>query len=187
MEFKNTLYTRRSVRKYTEQQPDKSTILTLLDAATQAPSATNSQPWCFAVIQDRVLLKNYSDRIKTYLLSILDTHPSLLKYKPLLEKDNYDVFHNAGTLLIIYAKPKGPFACGDCCLAAQNIMLTAHDSGLGTCWIGFAQDFLQKPDIKQELNIPAEYTMVAPLILGYPATQAKPLIKKKPEILYWKK
>lgn len=186
MECKDVLYTRRSVRKYTEQQLDKPTILALLNAAVQAPSATNSQPWCFAVIQDRLLLKNYSDRAKTYLLDILDTYPSLLKYKTLLEKGDYNLFHNAGTLLLIYAKPKGPFAYGDCCLAAQNIMLAAHDSDLGTCWIGFAQYFLQKADVKQELNIPVEYTMVAPLILGYPATQAKTLIKKEPEILCWK-
>lgn len=186
MDFKETLYNRRSVRNYTGQLVDKKSIEELCNAATQAPSATNSQPWYFGVIQDKNLLAAYSQQAKAHLIGKMEELPSLQKYQALLARDDYDIFYGAGTLLLVYAKPAGPFAVTDCCLAAQNVMLTAHSLGLGTCWIGFAQEFLQQPHITQALGVPEIYSMVAPLIVGYPAREQEPVAKRAPEILFWK-
>ncbi|SHI38266.1 nitroreductase family protein [Propionispora hippei] len=186
MDFKETLYSRRSVRKYTGHLVDKKIIEELCTAATQAPSATNAQPWCFGVIQDQNLLSAYSQQVKAHLIGKMEELPSLQKYHALLSRDDYDIFYGAGTLLLVYAKPASPFAVTDCCLAAQNVMLAAHSLGLGTCWIGFAQEFLQQPPIKQELGIPETYVMVAPLIVGYPASEQEPVVKHAPEIVFWK-
>lgn len=186
MDLLEAIYNRRSVRNYADNQVDKTTIEKLLAAAVQAPSAMNSQPLSFAVIQNSDLLHDYSDRSKKLLLNSLDRIPQLTKYKAALENPDFNIFYNAKTLIIIFAKLTGLHAAEDCCLAAQNIMLAAHSLGLGTCWIGFARPFLNLPEIKQELSIPAEYEAVAPLIVGYPQINPPAIPKKAPEILFWK-
>ena len=50
----------------------------------------------------------------------------------------FNIFYDAPALVIVYARPSTPYAVGDCSMAAYTPMLTAHDSGLATCWIGFA-------------------------------------------------
>ncbi|SDF24775.1 nitroreductase family protein [Sporolituus thermophilus] len=186
MELFDAIQSRRSVRNYSPQAVSKDLLLQLLEAAVQAPSAMNSQPWAFAVIQDRELLNHYSDRAKAFLLSQMDQHPPLTKYRTALANPDFNIFYNAGTLLIVYAVPNGPHPEEDCCLAAQNIMLAAHGLGLGTCWIGFARPLLNLPEVKAELGVPAEYQAVAPLIVGYPASPVPPIPKKPPQILLWR-
>lgn len=186
MNLRDALYTRRSVRKYTAAQVEKETVERLLDAAVQAPSASNIQPWAFAVIQDKELLAKYSDQTKRQILAVADQTPRLAAYKGMLSAPGYNIFYNAGTLIIIYAADGGPYAHGDCCLAAQNLMLAAHDMGLGTCWIGFAHYLLNDPAIKKELGVPEEYTAVAPLILGYPDGALPAREKKAPKIIFWR-
>lgn len=186
MNLHEAIFTRRSVRIFSDQCVEKDKIQQLMEAAVQAPSATNAQPWSFAVIADKELLTAYSTAAKAYLLKYLDSHPILKKYETALSNPRFNIFYNAGTLLIIYAKPLNATPNEDCSLAAQNIMLTAHELGLGSCWIGFARDFLNRDDIKQELGVPKELMAVAPLIIGYPKGKMPAIPKKAPEILFWK-
>ncbi len=186
MDLHEAIYTRRSIRNFSQQNVEKETIEKLMLAAVQAPSATNSQPWAFAVIANKELLADYSARAKKYLLGFLDQYPLLKKYETVLSNPQFNIFYNAGTLLIIYAKPLDAAPQEDCALAAQNIMLTAHELELGSCWIGFARDFFNREDIKTELSVPQEYSAVAPIILGYPQKKVPPVAKKNPEILFWK-
>lgn len=185
MEFFDVLNSRKSVRSYTEQQVDKKTVEKLLTAAVQAPSTMNSQPWAFAVIQDTNLLQTYSDQAKKLLLESLEKNPLLSRYKEALANPDYNIFYAAPLLVVFCAKKEGPSPEADCCLAAENFMLAAHALGLGTCWIGFAQFLLSQPEIKQTLKIPAEYTVVAPIIAGYPQAAGPAIPKKAPEILSW--
>lgn len=185
MDLIKAINNRRSVRNYTTKKVAKETLGTLLQEAVQAPSASNSQPWSFAVIQDADLLKRYSDKAKSFLLAFSDEQPLLAHYRSMLANTDFNIFYNASTLVIIYAKPEGLHSEGDCCMAAQNLMLTAYDQGLGTCWIGFAVPLLNQPEIKAELGVPKEYTAVAPIIVGYPQGNIPQLSRKEPEILFW--
>ena len=185
MELIDAIYNRRAVRDYTEQSVPKLSVLELIDAATQAPSAINSQPWAFVVVQDRDRLKEYSDRAKACLLKTIEPTSSLFAHRDMLTDPNFNIFYNAGTLVIICAKPDGLNPAEDCCLAAQNFMLAAHAIGLGTCPIGFARPWLNLPEAKKELGIPANYTPVFPIIVGFPTGQTAPPERKEPEIVTW--
>ena len=66
----------------------------------------------------------------------------------------------------------------------ENLMLTACAKGLGTCWIGFAQNWLATPDGKAALGLPAPYAPVAPIVVGHPRRQPPPVPRKNPEILW---
>lgn len=185
MDLIHALETRRSVRKYLDKPVEPEWIEKIIGLATLAPSAMNSQPWLFVVIQDRQKLAEISDQAKTLLLEHLHEHPPLEKYRGALSKKNFNIFYNAPALIAIYARPEGPEPETDACLAAQNLMLAAHNEGLATCWIGFARAFLDSDECKTEMGLPLEYKAAAPVIIGYPAIETAAVPRKSPEI-HWK-
>jgi len=73
---------------------------------------------------------------------------------------------------------------GDCCRAGQNLMLSAHARGLGTCWVGSPMLWLTTPEVRAEFGIPATLTPVAVLCLGYPAAIPEAVVHDKPPIVW---
>lgn len=176
----NGIGTRRSVRAYTEKRPDDELIRELLEAAVQAPTAMHQEPWGFAIVQDKAVLKRYSDRAKE-AASAPPGHPEML------DDPAFNIFYDAGTLIVVCCRWSGPFAEADCWLAAENLMLAAAAKGLATCCIGFAVQVLNTAEVKRELHIPPEGAAVAPIILGYARGSVPAVSRKAPEILNWTK
>ena len=84
------------------------------------------------------------DHLLAILPQILDLH----QRADTLARDDYNVFHHAGTLIVICAKPALHHAADDCFLAAQNLMLAAHGMGhiIGSVEVGKLADLvLWKP------------------------------------------
>ncbi len=176
---------RRSVRAYTDQPVDKTTVEALIKAATHAPSSMNEQPWAFAVIQNPPQLAAWSDRINAHLLKHLKPDSPLAKYRDMISSSDYHIFHRAGTLIIIYARLDAHNGAEDCSLAVQNLMLAACSIGLGTCPIGFARLWLNQARIKRSLGIPDDYVPVFPVVVGYPSGEMPPVQRRAPEVLVW--
>ena len=181
MDLKEAIYTRRSVRDFTDKPVDEKTLRQLVDAAIQAPSAVNQQPWSFCVVRDRTLLVRISGEAKAYMLK---TSPVGLShhFQEILSDPKFDVFYHAPALVVISSTTESPWAVENCSLAAENLMLTARAAGLGTCWIGFAQAWLGTPEGKMALGLPANYVPVAPIIVGHPKSAPPPVPRKEPEI-----
>ena len=184
MELIDALRTRRAVRDYTDQPIEKPTIQALIDAAIEAPSAMNLQPWAFSVIQDRQQINRYADQAKDWLLHSWPELGLGDMARGILDQPGFTMFYNAPALVIVLATSAVPQASEDCCLAAQNLMLAARDQGIGSCWIGFARPWLDLPSTKQELGVPETYHVVAPLVLGYPKSWPAPHGRKPAEI-HW--
>ena len=191
----DVIFMRRSVRAYTTQKLDEATIRSLLDAAVQAPTAMHMEPWAFVVIQDEATLKRYSDRAKgswaKEAAKYRDLHAGVdaATEKAFAERfasPDFCVFYDASTLIVICARPMGPFVVADCWLAAENLMLAACALGLGTCCIGSAIPALNSPEAKSELGIPADVEAVAPIIVGVPSGPATEVLRQDPQVLYWK-
>jgi nitroreductase len=184
----DAIHGRRSVRAYAPQKLDQATVRTLLSAAVRAPTAIHEEPWAFVVLQDANALKRLSDRAKRFFVEeVHRTHldrggHTLDKF----EHPDFNIFYNAGTLIVICAKPMGPFVVADCWLAAENLMLAAYSMGLGTCVIGSAVSGLNTPEIKDELGIPGEMSAIAPIIVGAPGDEPTATSRKEPRILAWK-
>ena len=181
MALKEAIYTRRSTRDFTDEPVDEKTLRQLVDAAVQAPSAVNQQPWSFCVVRDRTLLVRISDEAKAHMLK---TSPAGLShhFQEVLSDPKFDVFYHAPALVVISSTTESPWAVENCSLAAENLMLTARAAGLGTCWIGFAQAWLGTPEGKMALGLPANYVPVAPIIVGHPKSAPPPVPRKEPEI-----
>lgn len=187
MELEKAINERRSTRAFTAKELDKSAVEALISQAMMAPSAMNSQPWTFFVIQDAELLKEINRRTKKYLLDTLSERPRQSRYKERFESEEFDIFYGGKALAVICGKPEMPNGEGDCHLAAQNLMLSAWDKGIGSCFLGFVRTYLDTSEGKNWLGLPADYAVVAPLVLGYPAEANIPAPERKPaEILFWK-
>ena len=182
MDLIEAIYSRRAVRAFTDDPVDDRTLRQLIDAAIQAPSAVNQQPWSFCVVRDKAVLTRLSREAKDHLLKT--TAAGLLShhFQEMLGNPDFDIFYRAPVLIVISAVAASPWATVDCALAAENLMLAAHGVGLGTCWIGFAQALLGTPEGKAALNLPATHVPVAPIIVGHPKGALSPVPRKEPDI-----
>ncbi|MGY4314099.1 nitroreductase family protein [Bradyrhizobium sp. JR3.5] len=183
------IYQRRAVRSFAPEIIERATIEQLLHAAVHAPTAFHLEPWAFVVIQDKKLLRRYSDRAKALLLGQQEATSHFQKAEPqamqVISDPEFNIFYDAGTLIVICCKAKGPFVDADCWLAAENLMLAATAQGLGTCCIGFAVSVLNTPEVKAELGIPEDGAAVAPIIVGIPSEPQSAGVRKPPMILSW--
>jgi nitroreductase len=179
---------RRSVRDYLPGKLDRATIRTLLQAAVRAPTAMHGEPWVFAIVQDTRALERLSDQAKALFAEEADRlHLDRGGHAlDIFSRPEFNIFYNAGTLIVICGRPIGPFVAADCWLAAQNLMLAAYAKGLGTCVIGSALLALNTPEGKAEAGIPSELSAFAAIIVGVPRGDTLLTTRKEPEIVAWK-
>lgn len=173
---------RRSIREYTGKAVDGRIIERLILAAVLAPNAVNLQPWTFTVVRDQKLLDQISREAKLHLRATLPVGARTEHFRAMIDDPEFHIFYNAPVLILISGEADGPWIVEDCALAAENLMLSAHAAGLGTCWIGFAQTYLNTPAGKKLLGLPEAWVPVAPLVLGHPKSQPPPVPRKAPEI-----
>lgn len=186
MELLEAIKGRRSTRRFKDQGISTETIQTLLDLAIWAPTASNVQPWGFVVIQDREKMKELSDQAKAILLEYMKVQPRMEQYRTNMENPKFNIFYNAPALVLIYGKKEHPYTPNDCSMAAQNLMLAAWEMGLGTCWIGFAQVLCDSSEFKERFQIPGDYSLVAPLIVGYREQESpKPIPRREYPVFEW--
>ncbi|MCX6944469.1 MAG: nitroreductase family protein [Opitutales bacterium] len=105
MELNDAIYQRRAVRHYTDAPVPTTAVEQLLQAARQAPSAVNQQPWAFGLFRDPDLLNRMSEQAKVYLQANLPRDLALHHLSDTISHPGYNVFHHASTLIVIYAKP----------------------------------------------------------------------------------
>jgi len=184
MELKEAIYTRRAVREFTAEPVSESVVRDLIDAAIQAPSAVNQQPCSFCVVRDKATLETISREAKAHMVKTTPVGLMSHHFSEVLNNAKFDIFYHAPALILISTIAEMPWAIEDCALAAENLMLAARAEGLGSCWIGFAQSWLNTPEGKALLKLPAAYKPVAPIIVGHPKAAPPPVPRKPPEIRF---
>jgi nitroreductase len=182
MDIESAITGRRAVREYASEAVSEDTIRQLIGAAVMAPSAVNVQPWTFTVVRDQGLLDRLSARAKSYMLETLPPGPHAQHLRLHLGAEGFQIFYHAPVLIVIAGSEAGPWVVEDCAMAAQNLMLSAYGRGLGSCWIGFAQTFLNTPEGKGMVGIPSAWVPVAPIIVGKPKAPPPPVPRKEPVI-----
>jgi nitroreductase len=198
------IYRRHSVRAYTAEIIDEPRLKALLEVAVHAPTAMRREPWRFVVVQNRALLTKLSDRAKEIAMAHAAQHGNVLEEpgtpgdgvgSPFADPD-FDIFHGAGTLVVICAeptteimpgdaRPQNAHTVADCWLAAANFMLAASADGLGTCCIGFALEALNDAGIRTELGMAAGTKAIAPIIVGVPKEVPFAQPRRSAVILRW--
>jgi len=187
---------RRSIRKFKDKKIPKSTIKEIIEAGRFAPSAHNSQPWHFVVIDDRNKIKKLSDYIKNWFKKKLIWKPiiSLFNKKILrtiesAEKrifNDKDLFFYGAPVLILICAKDNKWADKDCGCAAQNMMLAARSLNIGSCWIGYADYVISKNKrLQAELKIPEGMKIKSHLVFGYTERFPGPIPRKEEDVVNW--
>lgn len=186
MDIHEAIAGRRSNREYGAQAIDEPTINRLIEAAVLAPNAVNEQPWTFTVVRDRSLLDRISHEAKSHMLATMPVESSAAgraeHFRVDLRDPAFQIFYHAPALILISGRRPGPWIVEDCALAAENLMLMSHALGLGSCWIGLAQSYLNTSAGKQVLQLPVTCVPVAPIIVGHPRVPAAPVARKPPDV-----
>ena len=184
MDFQTLLKNRRSIREFQEKEVPLSILKEIIQETCLAPTASNAQPCKFVIIQNRGFLKRLSDESKQSLLSDLARNPEspLKNYEAVLRDGNFNVFYNASCLIYVIGPKNIQFLDVDCALTVAYLMLSAASRGLGTCWIGLGAH-VRDPKILGEMGIPGDCRIVAPIIIGYPASIPPASERHAPDIV----
>ncbi len=185
-EFFEVLKTRRSTRAFTADPVREEDLQKLIELAVLAPSGMNAQPWAFTVVTNREVLRKLNVIVKDFLQS--PPIQQMLQSRGMAERMNqpeYTIFYNAPALIVITGQNGNPVAPADCLLAAENLFLSAHAMGLGTCYMGFLGMVRDNPVVRDLLRIPEGHEMVASAIVGHPAAPPDGPPKRNPPRVEW--
>ncbi len=168
MDTLTAIFTRRSIRSYTNQPVSDETVKLLLQAATAAPSAKNAQSWEFIVIRDKKTLQQ-----------IPGFHP-FSKQVP-----------NAQVAIVVCGNTKFQAAPGhwipDASNASMNILLAAHSLGLGAVWTTFYPYEDRTAGIRKLLNLPDHIMPLNIIPLGYSLEKGNYQDRFKPAKIHYEK
>ncbi|GAH38642.1 unnamed protein product [marine sediment metagenome] len=170
MNFLNLVEARQSVRKYLNKPVEREKIERCLKAARFAPSASNSQPWRFIVIDDPKLKDAVAKETFSKLISF-----------------NYFTLQAPVLILLISEKTKlsvriggmiknEQFSLIDIGIVAEHFCLQATEEGLGTCILGW----FNEKGVKKLLNISPSKRVKLIITVGYPESTIIRPKKRKP-------
>lgn len=179
-----TILNRRSVRVYSDEQIKQQDLDLILKAGSYAPSGCNMQPWHFSVIQNKDLINKINEESKKELLN-QDNE----RFLQMAKNENYNIFYNAPTVIVVSGEKTSPSALIDCSAAAQNMILAAQTLNIGTCWIGLCV-FLFRNKVEESikmLGLPEGYEPYFAITFGYKKySDPKPAPRRENVISYIK-
>ena len=184
MELEEVFKNRRSVRNFKDQPVPMEIINEIIIDSTLAPNAGNEQPWKFIIIRNREMINRISSEGKANILRRIENNPGdyAERYKKMLLNEKFNVFYNSPAVIMIIGKSDLKNLYSDCALAACYLMMSATSKGLGTCWVNFATE-IKDPNILEELGLPDNHKIIAPIALGYPVKIPEIPKRKEPQIL----
>jgi nitroreductase len=176
MDVVEAIYGRRSIRSYAQRPVERDLIeAIILDAAQAPPPTSGVVPWTFNVVLGIERIAALGMMAMTHAKAY---HRADEPGWSWLGRSGFKIFWDAPALVVI----SGPIE--DCCRAGQNLMLSAHARGLGTCWVGSPMLWLRTDKAKAELSIPPDLTPVSALCLGYPEAIPEAPPKRRPPIIW---
>jgi nitroreductase len=183
-EVLNCIHERRSTRHFTGAQISSEQLDALLDAAIWAPSGGNNQSWLFTAIQKKEVLLRLNELVREGFQHWVpdDDYPGKMAMKTLSQKDGFNFYHRAPTLIVASNRPNYENAMADCALALQNIFLAAHSLGLGSCYINQLHWLRDDPGVRAylfELGIPKAHTICSSAAVGFIGKESSAPVRKK--------
>lgn len=156
METQEAILSRRSIRKFQKKEVPEEAIMKLLEAGMYAPTARNTQAWQFVVINHRHLLDS---------LAVIHPYAKMLRY--------------ASVAILVcgdkITEENEAYLNQNCAAATQNILLCAHDLGLGGVWLGVYPKADRMEPIAGLLKLPSHIMPVSLIGIGWPdETKEKP-------------
>lgn len=173
-EVVKTILTRKSKRKFTEDDVPQDIVEMLVKVGASAPSGKNLQTRRFTIVNDREEIQDFKQVVK----------------KVASEKaTSFHGFENPPLLILISNDRRNRDGIQDVGVAAENIMIAAESYGLGSVWLNPLMDISDEPAIRQRLDaykIPKNHIVWAVMAIGWPSEPAPEFYRKPNEIYYVK-
>ena len=163
-DFFELVNNRQSCRKYLDKPVEKEKLIKCIEAARVAPSACNSQPWHFVIVNNRELSAKVADCIQD---SIMNKFTRECRAFIIAVEESGNITSRAGELL-----KKQDFRATDVAIACEHICLMAEELELGTCILGW----FNEKNLKNLLNINKNKWVRLVIAIGYPADKT---VRKK--------
>ena len=184
MKLSEALANRRAVRDFLPDAVSQAVLQELIEAAVQAPSYMNLQPWSFAVVRERARVADLAAQARRHLLVSMTHQSPFFVQRDELAAPGFEMFYGAPALIVVCATQPGAHADSACAMAAFSLMLTAEASGLGSCWVSQAMPWFESAEGRAALKLAPEQRAVAPVILGAPAAAPLSPGRFKPRITW---
>lgn len=169
---------RRSIRKFQNKPVSRELVLAVLEAAGWAPSAHNSQPWRFVVIENDVVKQELAEKMATAWAADMARDGSNVDEAKRLER--MERFANAPVLILACLtldslikfpdqgrrQTERDLAVESLGAGLENLLIAAHSLGLGGCW--YCAPAFCKEVVREVLKIPPEIESSALIVLGLP-------------------
>lgn len=165
METLEAIKTRRSIRKFTSRKIDDEMMQKILEAAMFAPSARNTQSWHFIVVDNR---------------DILNMLPKLHPYAEMM----YEAQHAILVCGDLHMEKMVEYNGVNCSAATQNIMLAAHDLGIGSVWLGVYPRKERMEPLVKLFELPEHIVPMTLIALGYPNEKFETPQRFKPDRIH---
>ncbi len=149
MDTFEAIFTRRSIRKFTQELVTDAQVTKILEAGMAAPSAGNVQPWRFIVVRDKQALQG-----------IAELHP----YAQMAKESSVCIAVCADKQVEKHAG----FWVQDCSAAIQNMLLAARALGVGTVWTGVSPVQERAAAFKAFFELPEHAEVLGIVVCGYP-------------------
>lgn len=160
MEAIENMKTRRSIRKFKPDAVPQELMDKIIEAGLYAPSGMNKQSPIIIAVTDRKMRDEISE----------------MNRKIGGWQEGFDPFYGAPAILIVLANKECRTAVYDGSLTMGNLMLAAHNFGLGSCWIHRAKEEFESENgkaILKKLGINGEYEGIGHCALGYADEEPK--------------
>ena len=159
MTFLELVKQRRSTRLYSPKPVPREIIDRCLETARLAPSACNSQPWYFIVVDDEGLKNRFTEKAFSGLYSM----NAFAKSAPVLI---VAVTEPSGYIARLGGYFRGvQYSLKDIGIACEHLILKAQEEGIGTCWLGW----FDEKAVKRSLGLPDDKKVDIIISMGYPA------------------
>jgi nitroreductase len=157
MSILDTIKNRRSIRDFKDQEIPDEAISALIEAIRWAPSAGNIQSRKFYFVFDQ----NTKKKLAKAALNQNFISEAPLAVVACLDRRIAVRYGDRGVNL---------YSIQDVAASVMNMMLTAHELGLGSVWVGAFNEF----EVFEHLNLPDNLRPIAIIPIGYPAKIPKP-------------
>jgi nitroreductase len=183
---------RRSIREFTDEPVSDKDLDMILEAARQAPSGENAQPWRFIIVKDETMRKQMgaiagggsgrrftaefvTKKMQERFANLQDEAKRQAAFEKLTSGQVSAFMANAPVNIVVCGKKDVWDMPYDTSAAIENILLMVTALGLGACWvIAPCIDIRDEERIKALLGIPEGYKAVSILSVGHPTRPHRP-------------
>ncbi len=173
-EVLRAIKSRRSIRKYKQEQIRQEELELIIEAGIYAPTGHNSQSWHFTVIQDRKVIEHINDVSKRVMSTIKIDWIRNVGRNP-----DYDITYKAPTLIVVSGRRDAICSRIDCCAAVENMLIAAESLNIGSVWLGFAMFCFKIKGEAERIGVPKGYDPYQAFVLGYKDQEAQPVAPKR--------